>query len=562
MTEQAPPPATILGYPLAWLPGDLVAGLTLAAYAIPVSLAYATLAGLPPQVGIVGYLLGGLGYALAGSSRHLAVGPTSAISLMIAGSVGALAGDDAALYAQIASLAGFMVAILCLAAWLLRLSILVNLISDSVLTGFKAGAGITIAITQLPALFGTQGGGQNTPERLMALLAQLPLINVTTLALGVAALALVLAGERLLPGRPVALAAVILSIATVGLLNLGEHGVHIVGAIPPGLPEPRWPSLRLRDQEGIVPVAAGCLLLAYIEGVAAARAFAEKHGYTVDARRELLGLAAANAAAATCGGYPVAGGLSQSAVNEQAGAQSRLSLVVASLALAIGLIYLTGPLANLPKAALAAIVLAAVRGLVDFPALVHMWRVSRVDFLSALSALVGVLLLGILNGILTAVVVSALALLAFATRPHVAFLGRIPGTTRYSDTSRHPDNEPIPGIVAFRPEGSVLYLNVDHIRSEVLAHVDRPHAAPLRKVICDLSAAPLVDIPGARMLRDLANTLAARGIALSIVSSLGVVRDILRAEGLSHTVTGIVRGTTLEDEITEAGEARPPGPVA
>src|SRR4051812_8770913 len=193
-------------YQRAWLPGDVVAGVTLAAYAIPVSLAYATLAGLPPQVGIYGYLLGGLGYALLGSSRQLAIGPTSAISLMIAATVGAMAEGDTQRYVQIASLAAFTVALLCLLAWLFRLSVLVTLVSDSILTGFKVGAGLTIAMTQLPKLFGVDGGGHNFFERLFLLLGQLGNTQLVVLAVGLIAIALLLLGERLFPGRPVALA--------------------------------------------------------------------------------------------------------------------------------------------------------------------------------------------------------------------------------------------------------------------------------------------------------------------------------------------------------------------
>src|SRR6516165_4882756 len=318
------------------LPADAVAGATLAAYAIPVSLAYAALAGLPPQVGIYGYLLGGVGYALLGSSRQLAIGPTSAISLMIADTVAAMADGDAQRYAQIASLAALMVALLCLTAWLLRLSILVRLISDSILVGFKAGAGLTIAMTQLPSLLGVAGGGHNFFERVV--------------------------------------------------------------------------------------------LLAYIEGVSAARTFAAKHEYSIDPRQEFLGIGAANLLAGLGHGYPVAGGLSQSAVNDKAGARTPLALIFASCTLALCLLFLTGLLADLPKAVLAAVVLTAVYGLIDFPAMLRMWRISRIDFYAAAIALGAVLLLGILQGILLAALASVLMLLARASSPHVAFLGRIPGT--------------------------------------------------------------------------------------------------------------------------------------
>jgi sulfate permease, SulP family len=549
--------ARVSKYLVGCLTSDLVAGITLAAYAIPVSLAYATLAGLPPQVGVYGYLMGGLGYALAGSSRYLAVGPTSAISLMIAGTVGDMAGDNATRYAEIATAAAVGVGIFCLIAWAFRLSALVKLISDSVLTGFKAGAGLTIAITQLPALLGVAGGGHNVPERLLILGGQLGTTNLLTLALGLGALALLWCGERWLPGRPIALGVVALSIIMVSLFELTRFKVMVTGIIPPGLPSPAIPTARLRDQEGIVALATGCMLLAYIEGVAAARAFATKHRQNIDARRELLGLAAANIATAAVGGYPVAGGLSQTAVNEGAGARSRMSLVFASLTLALCLLFFTTLLTDLPKAALAAVVLMAVAGLIDFRAFARMRRASRVDFLNALAALAGVLLLGVLQGILLAALISVLLLIALSSTPHVAFLGRIPGTAHYSDLQRHPDNEPLVGILAFRPEASLLYLNVEHVLAQVLARLDTAGGEDFRYVVCDLSASPMMDLAGARMLAELHENLSNRGIGLTVTNAHGRVRDLLRAEGLDDKIQGIARGTLLETELRALSEMVP-----
>jgi len=460
-------------YRASWLRGDFIAGVTLAAYAIPVSLAYAALAGLPPQVGVYGYLLGGIGYALLGSSRQLAVGPTSAISLMIAGTVGAMADGDAQRYAEIASLTAFAVAALCLLAWALRLSALVKLISDSILVGFKAGAALTIAMSQLPSLFGLAGGGHNFFERAAVLLGQIGNTHYLVLLLGAIAIIMLVLGERLIPGRPVALGVVALSILIVSVLGLSKLGVPITGEIPGGLPVLRGPALRLRDVEGILPLAAGCLLLAYIESVSAARTFAAKHGYVLDTRQELLGIGAANLATALGQGYPVAGGLSQSAVNEKAGAHTPLALVFASITLALCLLFLTGLLENLPKAVLAAVVLTAVYGLLDLPALLRMWRVSRLDFYAAAVALSGVLLFGILQGILLAALASVLLLLARASQPHVAFLGRIPGTNSYSDLARHPENEVLAGVIAFRPEASLLYINADAVKQSVLKRLGK-----------------------------------------------------------------------------------------
>ncbi|HSV21832.1 MAG TPA: SulP family inorganic anion transporter, partial [Xanthobacteraceae bacterium] len=531
---------------------DVVAGVTLAAYAIPVSLAYAGLAGLPPHVGVYGYLLGGLGYALFGSSRQLAIGPTSAISLMIAGTVGAMADGDAQRYAQIASLAGFTVAALCLLAWLLRLSVLVKLISDSILVGFKAGAALTIAMTQLPSLFGVAGGGHNFFERAVIMTGQLGQMHYIVFVVGVVAIMLLVFGERLLPGRPIALGVVALSIVAASVLGFHDLGVPTTGKIPAGLPTLGGPALRLHDVEGIVPLAAGCLLLAYIEGVSAARTFAAKHGYALDPRQEFLGIGAANLATALGHGYPVAGGLSQSAVNDKAGARTPLALVFASITLALCLLFLTGLLENLPKAVLAAVVLTAVYGLLDIPALLRMWRVSQLDFYAAAIALGGVLLLGILQGILLAALASILLMLTRVSSPHVAFLGRIPGTNQYSDLVRHPENETLAGVIAFRPEASLIYLNADAVLESVLNRLRAAGPSKVRLVVCDLSASPNIDLAGSRMLHELQAELTAPGIALRVVGAHGRVRDLLRADGMAEKVEGLDRLVTLDSLLGDS----------
>jgi MFS superfamily sulfate permease-like transporter len=465
---------------------------------------------------------------------------------MLASTVAGMAGGDAARYAQIASLAAFTVAILCFLAWLLRLSVLVKLVNDSVLVGFKTGAGLTIAITQLPALIGTQGGGQNSLERVVALAGQIGQVHYPTLAVGVAALILLKCGERLLPGKPVALVVVALSILAVNLFHLVVFGVATTGHIPPGLPTLQGPMLRLRDVDGIFPLAAGCLLLAYIESVSAARALAAKHGYSIDMRQELLGIGAANFAAGLGHGYPVAGGLSQSVVNERAGARTQLSLIFASITLAISLLFLTTLLDDLPKATLAAIVLVAVAGLIDTRALVYMWRTSRLDFYAAVTALGAVLVLGILQGVLLAAAASILLLLFRVSRPHVAYLGRIPGTNRYSDLLRHSENEMLPGIIAFRPEASLLYVNADNVLESVLRRVDMSNRSDVNLVVCDLSASPYIDLAGSRMLHDLCDALSARGISLRVVGAHGFVRDLLRADALASKIGGLNRMVTLE----------------
>ncbi|MDF0517558.1 SulP family inorganic anion transporter [Bradyrhizobium yuanmingense] len=526
------PPAEWVGtYRREWLPSDASAGITLAAYAIPVSLAYAALAGLPPQIGVYGYMLGGIGYALFGASRQLAIGPTSAISLMIAGTVGALAGGDAVRYAQIASLTAFAVAVLCFIAWLFKLSVLVRLVSDSILVGFKAGAGLTIIMSQLPSLLGIAGGGHNFFDRAIKLSGQLGDIDLLVLGVGAVALLLLLLGERLLPRKPVGITVVALAIALATLLGLPGLGVPVTGKIPEGLPTLATPTFGLLAFDDLFPLAAGCVLLAYIEGVSAARSFAAKHGYPLDVRQEFLGLGAANLAVAFGHGYPVAGGLSQSAVNDNAGARTPLALMICSVALGLCLLFFTGLLTNLPKAVLAAIVIAAVYRLVDVRALLRMWRVSRIDFYAAAIALISVLLLGILQGVLLASIASIFLLLARASQPNVAFLGRLPGSGRYSDSARHEGIEPLVGIIAFRPEASLLYINAETILETVLTALRR--SPGVRLVACDLSASPYIDLAGARMLHDLTDELASRKVTFCIVGAHAQLRDLLRAEGLA-----------------------------
>jgi len=527
-----PPFGWLSEYRSDWLSSDAIAGVTLAAYAIPVSLAYAALAGLPPQVGIYGYMLGGIGYALLGSSRQLAVGPTSAISLMIAGTVGSLAGGDAGRYAEIASLAACAVAVLCLISWFFKLSILVRLVSDSILVGFKAGAGLTIIMSQLPSLLGVAGGGRNFFERAFRLAGQLGDISPLVLAIGAVAILLLLIAEWRLPGKPAGITVMALSIVVATLFGFPSRGIPITGSIPEGLPAIGLPTFGLLEFDDLFPLAAGCLLLAYLEGVSAARSFATKHGYSLDVRQEFLGLGAANLLAAFGHGYPVAGGLSQSAVNDSAGARTPLALVICSMTLALCLLFFTGLLTNLPKAVLAAIVIAAVYRLINIQALLRMWKVSRIDFFAAVIALISVLLLGILQGILLAAIASVFLLLARASRPNVAFLGRLTGTGRYSDSARHDGVEPLVGIIAFRPESSLLYINAEMILETVMNALKK--SSDIKLVVCDLSASPYIDLAGAHMLHDLCDEFANRRVAFCIVGAHAQLRDLLLAEGLAE----------------------------
>ena len=537
-------------YQSAWLRSDLVAGLTLAAYAAPVGIAYSSLAGLPPEAGLYCFIFGGATYALFASSRHLAIGPTAAISVMVASVVGSMAGGDASIYAAIAALTAGLVAIICFLSWLLRLSTFVNFISETILLGFKAGAALSIAATQLPKLFGLPGGGGHFFQRIFTLFGQLLDTNPTVLIIGAVSLALLAFGERLFPKRPVALLVVLLNIAAVALFGLAGYGVNVVGNIPGGMPRFGIHNIGIEHVEGLVELAFACFLLSYIESISAARTLAMKHDYQVDPRQELLGLGAANLAAAFGHGYPVAGGLSQSAVNEEAGARTPLALVIASLTLTMSLLFLTGLLRNLPEAVLAAIVLVAVSSFIKIPDFRRLWQISRIEFLVAIVAFVAVLFLGILKGVMFAAVASILFLLHHMANPHVAPLGRIPGSERFTDITRHADNELFPGIFMFRVEAPLLYFNVENIDRTVLRYVDTA-ASPVRLVVCDLSTSPYIDAAGARMLARLQEQLANEGIQFRVADAHAEVRDILRAMGVDKRLGGVSRRISIQDIINE-----------
>ncbi|MEI7423673.1 MAG: SulP family inorganic anion transporter [Prolixibacteraceae bacterium] len=543
-----PPSQWLKSYRLKDLRSDAFSGITLAAYAIPVSMAYASLAGLPVQYGIYGYLIGGLLYALFGTGMQLAVGPTSAISLLIGTTLATMSGGDPAHLIGIASLTALMVAIISLLAWLLRLNSFVNFISESVLLGFKAGAAITIALTQLPKLFGVESGGLGFFDRAVSLFRHLPETNPTVLLFGLISLVLLVIGKKILPGRPVSIFLVIASILLISNTALLHAGFHLTGTIAKGLPGLKIPDMKIEDIDSIIPLAFACFLLAYIESVSAAKTLANEAGYEIDTHQELLALTAANAAAAFGQGFPISGGLSQSAINSRAGAKTPLSLVFASVTIGLCLLFLTGPLEFLPDVVLSVILLYAISSLIDIKGLKRLWKISRMEFSVAMISFGGVLVFGILKGVVLAAISSIVMILIAISNPHIAFLGRVPGTKRYTDIGRHPDNELIPGLLLLRVEASILYFNVENIRIGILSEVLASGEA-LKCVIWDFSTSPYVDTAGAGLIRKLYLELRNRGIELKIAEAHAEVRDMLRAEELEHLLGHISRKVSIDDLV-------------
>jgi len=529
---------------------DLIAGITLASFVLPESMAYATLAGVPTYFGIYCCLVGGFFFAIFTTSRHVAVGPTSSISLMVGSAVAVLSGGDPQRWIAIAELTALVVAVICILAFIFKLSSLVNFISDSILLGFKAGAALSIMATQLPKLFGVEGGGSNFFERIVVLVRHLPGTNWVVLGFGAAALLLLILGDLAFPGKPVSLVVVIAAIVVVSVTDLSSNGLHVAGEIPKGLPTLARPSLRFSDVNGVLELAFACFLMGYIETISAARTFATKNNYTINPRQELLSLGVANFTAAFSSAYVVSGGLSQSTVNEKSGAKTPLSIIICSITLGIILLYLTGLLKNLPEVILAVIVLHAVSGLIKVKELKRVYQLDKVEFWVAMIAFSGVLLFGILKGVTVAVIMSLILLIRRVSLPHIAVLGRIGNSSQFSDIERHPDNIIHSNIAILRVEASILYFNTANIEDKIYRKIEE-HGDKLKVLIIDLAATPIVDVAGSKMLFQLSNQLQKRNIQLKIVEALSNVREMLRKQGMEEVIGHISRKISIDDAVQE-----------
>jgi high affinity sulfate transporter 1 len=541
------------GYGAGYFKADAVAAFTLVAYLLPAALGDASLAGLPPQAGLYACLFSGLVFWLFCSSRHTAITVTSAISLLIGTSLGDLAGGDAARFAALAAATALLTAALALAAWLVRAGTVVNFISETVLVGFKTGVAFVLASTQLPKLFGIKGGHGSFWQRSGEFLSHLRDTNPWALAVGLSALAALVAGKVLLRNRPVALFVVVAAIVVATATGLEHRGVKMLGPVPQGLPTPRMPAIHAGEINDLLPLAMACFLLGAVETVAIGRMFSLKHGGRLDSNRELLSLAAANLAAGAGHGFPVSGGMSQSLVNESAGARTPMSGLLASLVMLVVVLFFSNLLRNLPQPVLAAVVLMAVTGLVKPAAWRRLWAFSAGEFAVAGVALLGVLGSGMLRGVLIGAVLSLLLLLRRASRPHVAVLGRFAGTEFFGDVARNPENRQTAGVLVFRVDSAILYFNAEFVREAFLEALAARGGA-VRLAVWSLGTTADVDLAGAEMLEHLRADLAGRGVTLKLAEARGPVRRSLRAAGLEAHFGPIRENTT----VTSVLDDRPP----
>jgi sulfate permease, SulP family len=499
-------------YRRPWLRGDLAAGLTTAAVVIPQAMAYATIAGLPVQTGLYVATVPMLAYALLGTSRPLSVSTTSTLSALTAAAVAVAAEGDPARAPVAASTLAVLAGGLLLLAGLLRLGFLADFISAPVLAGFKAGTGLLIAAGQLGKLLGIPQQGGGFFAKVTSALSHLEEANGPTVLLAAVSIAVLLALRRWAPrSLPGPLLVVTLGIGLAVTTRLADRGVALVGAIPPGLPGPAAPDLAM--VQALVPAAAGVALMAFVESIAAARAFTAAGEPEVDADQELRALGGANLAGGCFQAFPAGGGLSQTAVNRETGARSQLAGIVTALVVVLTLLFLTPLFERLPQATLGAVVIVAVAGLVDLAALGRIRRLRVRDFRLALVALAGVLVLGVLQGVLLAVVVSMLTLVYGTNHPPIEVLGRRPGTAFWRDLERHPGDRTVPGLMVVRPVASIYFGNGPRVRRRLLDLVDA--AAPRPEVVLvDLGAVPDIDVTALEVLGSFDADLRRRGITL------------------------------------------------
>lgn len=525
---------------LSWLPaydksdlrGDVSAGLTTAVMLIPQGMAYAMLAGLDPIIGLYSSVVPLIVYALLGTSRQLAVGPVAMVSLLVASGVGAIVTNDPVQYLAGAVMLTVLVGGLQLLMGVARLGFLTNFLSHPVLSGFTSAAALIIGMSQLKHLMGVNlGRSHYIHETAIEAISRAGETNLITFGIGAASIAVLMGLKKVAPRFPAALAVVVGSTLAVVGLGLDAQGVSIVGDVPAGLPSPSLPVLDVEQMTALIPTALTIALVGFMESIAVAQAFARRHKYDIEADQELIALGGANLAGALFSAYPVTGGFSRTAVNDQAGAKTPLASILTAVVIALTLVFFTPLFHYLPKAVLAAIIMTAVAGLVDVKEVKHLWKVDRSDLVLLGLTFFATLAFGIEQGILVGVGASMLWFVHQTTRPHLAVLGRLPGTSVWRNIKRNPDAEQAPGVLAIRMDAPFFYGNTRYLKTN-LASLEAEAKAPLRAIVLDTSAIGQIDSSAVAALRELATDLGKRNVALYLAGIRGPVRDAIERSHL------------------------------
>lgn len=513
------------------LSGDLSAGLTVGVMLIPQGMAYALIAGLPPIYGLYASLIPLVAYALFGTSRQLAVGPVAMVSLLVAASVGPIAGGNTEQYIAIALLLSLMVGFLQFALGIARFGFLVNFLSHPVLSGFTSAAALIIGLSQLKHLLGIDIPRSNYIHEILGdAYQQIGAVEPMTLVLGLGSIALLVGLKRWKKAFPGALVAVAVTTVAVWAFGLNEHGVSIVGDVPRGLPTPIVPALDLDTMQTLIPATLTIALVGFMESIAVAKVYASRHRYEVDANKELVGLGLANIFGAFFRAYPTTGGFSRTAVNDQAGARTNLAAIFSAIVIALTLLLLTPLFYYMPNAVLAAIVMVAVASLIDLEEARTLWQVNRKDFALMMLTFAATLSLGIEEGILVGVIVSLIVIIHEISQPHTAIEGRLPGTETYRNLSRNPEALTRAHVVVVRMDAPLYFANAATFKDLIMElDINDPE---LQAVVVNMYPVNRIDSTGAHTLLEVIEDCRRNDVDLYLAGVKGPVRDALERAGV------------------------------
>jgi sulfate permease, SulP family len=559
----APNLATLLHYQRGWLRGDVVAGVTVAAYLVPQVMAYAEVAGLPAVVGLWAVAGPLLVYAVLGSSRQLSVGPESTTALMTAAAIGALGAGDPDRYASLAAALAIAVGVICLLGYVGRLGFLADLLSRPVLVGYLAGVAVLMIVSQLGKIGGMPVEGDTPLEQTTYALTHLDDVQAATFALSMAVLAMLLLGHRYRPRWPNPLIAMLLAAAAVAVWDLGRYGIEVVGDIPAGLPTPGLPDPRL-VLELALP-ALGVALVAYSDNVLTGRAFASRRREHVDANQEFLALGAANIASGLFSSFPVSSSGSRTVIGDALGSRTQLYSLVALAAVLVTMFFLSPVLATFPMAALGGVVVYAAIRLVDVAELKRIARYRRSELVLALTTTAAVLVVGVLPGIAVAIGLSILDLLRKVARPHDGILGYVRDVPGMHDVDDYPQAQQVPGLVVYRYDSPIFFANADDFARRALAAVDEADT-PVEWFLLNAEANVEVDLTGVDALDEVRRTLAERDVVFAMARVKTDLRDLLAPSGFIDRVgedriflTLPTAVAAYAEEYAERHGERPPG---
>ncbi len=527
--------AVLRHYERRWLRGDVLAGITVAAYLVPQVMAYAVVAGLPAVVGLWASIGPLVVYAVLGTSRQLSVGPESTTALMTAAAVGALTAGDPGRYAAVAAALAIAVGLVCVLGWVGRVGFVADLLSRPVLVGYMGGIAMLMVVSQLGKITGMPIQGDSPLTEARYTLTHLSAVELPTLALSATVLALLLLGQRLRPRWPNPLLVMLLATVVVWVFDLQQQGIAVVGTIPEGLPAPGLPNLDAGELRGLLLPALFIAVVGYTDNVLTARAFGTRSGTRIDPNQEFLALGVANVSSGLLQGFPVSSSGSRTVIGHSLGSRTQLYSLVA-LGVVLLTMFLFGPvLAAFPLAALGGVVAYAAVRLVDVPEMRRMARFRRSELYLALATFAAVVLLGVLQGIAVAVALSLVDLLRRVARPHDGILGYVPGVAGMHDIDDYADARMVPGLVVYRYDSPLFFANAEDFRRRALASVtDAPW--PVAWFLLNAEANTEIDLTAIDALEEVRATLADRGVVFAMARVKAELRSALRAGGFAQRV--------------------------